>query len=122
MRESDAATRTSKTKREPISDCAVVPFEFARWNFYVLADCAMRWFLWIQIKEKLMSRQGVGKVISNRGERRQTRAGTGMVTRGSSGRPKASRPGAPRGHTTAKRTTSTNVPGDVPKAFLNKLG
>lgn len=49
-------------------------------------------------------------------------AGIGMVTKGSSGRPKASRPGAPRGHTREKQTTSTSVPADVPKNFLNKLG
>ena len=45
-----------------------------------------------------------------------------MVTKGSSGRPKASRPGAPRGHTRENQTTSTNVPRDVPLNFLTKLG
>jgi hypothetical protein len=34
----------------------------------------------------------------------------------------ASRPGAPRGHTRENQTTSTNIPRDVPRNFLNKLG
>lgn len=46
----------------------------------------------------------------------------GMTTKGSSGRPKGSRAGAPRGHTRAKKTTSTNLPAKVPADFLNKLG
>ena len=69
-----------------------------------------------------MHRQGVKKSIKGRSGRRQSMAGVGMVTKGSSGRPKASRPGAPRGHTRENRTTSTNVPSDVPRNFLTKLG
>jgi uncharacterized protein DUF892 len=45
-----------------------------------------------------------------------------MVTKGSSGRPKASLPGAPRGHTKENQTTSTSVAKEVPRNFLNKLG
>jgi len=52
---------------------------------------------------------------------RKTMAGIGMTTKGSSGRAKASSPGAPRGHTRKNKTTSTNVPEEVPKNFLNKL-
>lgn len=46
----------------------------------------------------------------------------GHVTKGSSGRPKASPPGAPRGHTHENKTTSTNFPAKVPTRFLDKLG
>ena len=49
-------------------------------------------------------------------------AGIGMTTKGSSGRPKASEAGAPRGHTRENKTTSTNLPAELPKDFLNKLG
>lgn len=49
-------------------------------------------------------------------------AGVGMVTKSSSGRPKASPRGAPRGHTRENPTTSTSVPTEVPRNFLNKLG
>jgi ferritin-like metal-binding protein YciE len=49
-------------------------------------------------------------------------SGVGLITKGSSGRPKASPPGAPRGHTKENQTTSTRVPKEVPKDFLNKLG
>ncbi len=49
-------------------------------------------------------------------------SGVGMITKGSSGRPKASPAGAPRGHTKENQTTSTSVPSDVPKNFLSKLG
>jgi hypothetical protein len=45
-----------------------------------------------------------------------------MITKGSSGRPKASPAGAPRGHTKENQTTSTSVPSEVPKNFLSKLG
>jgi ferritin-like metal-binding protein YciE len=48
--------------------------------------------------------------------------GAGMVTKGSSGRPKTSRAGALRGHAREYQTTSTSVPSEVPKNFLNKLG
>jgi ferritin-like metal-binding protein YciE len=53
---------------------------------------------------------------------RKTPAGIGMTTKSPSGRPKASRAGAPRGNTRENKTTSTNVPREVPKNFLNKLG
>jgi len=69
-----------------------------------------------------MHRQGVKKSIKDRSGRRQSMAGVGMVTKGSSGRTKASRPGAPRGHTRQNQTTSTSVPSDVPRNFLTKLG
>jgi len=69
-----------------------------------------------------MHRQGVKKSIKDRSGRRQSMAGVGMVTKGSSGRPKASRSGAPRGHTRENRTTSTSVSTDVPRNFLTKLG
>lgn len=46
----------------------------------------------------------------------------GMTTKGSSGRPKASPPGSPRGQTRENKTTSTNRPAAVPKSFLEKLG
>ena len=69
-----------------------------------------------------MHRQGAKKAIKQRSERKQSMAGAGMVTKGSSGRPKASRPGAPRGHTRENQTTSTSVPSDVPRNFLTKLG
>ncbi len=69
-----------------------------------------------------MHRQGVKKSIKDRSGRRQSMAGVGMVTKGSSGRTKASRPGAPRGHTRENQTTSTSVPSDVPRNFLTKLG
>jgi ferritin-like metal-binding protein YciE len=52
---------------------------------------------------------------------RKSMAATGQLTKGSRGRPKASRPGAPRGDTRQNQTTSTNVPGAVPKNFLEKL-
>jgi ferritin-like metal-binding protein YciE len=48
-------------------------------------------------------------------------AALGMTTKGSSGRPKASPPGAPRGHTRVNQTTSTNLPTNVPQGFLDKL-
>jgi ferritin-like metal-binding protein YciE len=69
-----------------------------------------------------MDRRGAEKFLTTRSGRRQSMAGRGMTTKGSSGRPKASRPGAPRGHIPEKQTTSTNVPSDVPRNFLNKLG
>jgi len=69
-----------------------------------------------------MHRQGVKKAIKDRSGRRQSMAGVGMTTKGSSGRPKASPPGAPRGHTRENQTTSTNVPAEVPRNFLHKLG
>src|SRR5947207_64119 len=74
------------------------------------------------IEGNCMHRQGVKKAIKQRSERKQSMAGIGMVTKGSSGRPKASRPGAPRGHTRENQTTSTGVPRDVPENFLKKLG
>src|SRR5437667_343962 len=46
---------------------------------------------------------------------RKTMAGIGMTTKGSSGRAKASSPGAPRGHTRKNKTTSTNVPEEEAK-------
>lgn len=69
-----------------------------------------------------MHRQGVKRSIKDRSGRRQSMAGIGMVTKSSSGRPKASRPGAPRGHTRENQTTSTSVPSEVPRNFLTKLG
>jgi hypothetical protein len=75
-----------------------------------------------QIQEEFMHRQGVKKAIKQRSGRKQSMAGVGMVTKGSKGRPKASRPGAPRGHTRENQTTSTSVPRDVPQDFLKKLG
>ena len=69
-----------------------------------------------------MHRQGVKKAIKDRSGRRQSTAGVGMITKGSSGRPKASRPGAPRGHTRENQTTSTSVPREVRSDFLNELG
>jgi ferritin-like metal-binding protein YciE len=66
------------------------------------------------------------------GTNQRTRGGTrrnkpsgraGSVTKGSAGRPKASGPNAPKGHTREHQTTSTNLPNTpVPKDFLNKLG
>jgi ferritin-like metal-binding protein YciE len=82
----------------------------------------MRCFLLESIQEEFMHRQGVKKAIKDHSRRRQSTAGLGMVTKGSSGRPKASWAGAPRGHTRENQTTSTSVPGDVPKSFLKKLG
>jgi|GEM_PF-889190 len=69
-----------------------------------------------------MHRKSIRKAIKTRSGRRQSMAQVGMVTKGSSGRPKASPPGAPRGHTKENQTTSTNVPKDVPGNFLSKLG
>lgn len=69
-----------------------------------------------------MHRQGLRKGIKDRSGRRQSTAGVGMVTKGSRERPKFSRPGAVRGHTRENQTTSTNVPEEVPRNFLNKLG
>ena len=69
-----------------------------------------------------MHKQGVKKAIKDRSGRRQSMAGVGMITKGSSGRPKASRTGAPRGHTKENQTTSTSVPRDVPRNFLTKSG
>jgi ferritin-like metal-binding protein YciE len=53
---------------------------------------------------------------------KKTMAAVGMTTKGASGRPKASRGDAPRGRTHENQTTSTNLPKEVPKGFLNKLG
>jgi ferritin-like metal-binding protein YciE len=69
-----------------------------------------------------MHRQGVKKAIKDSSGRKQSMAGVGMITKGSSGRPKASPPGAPRGHTRENQTTSTTVPRDVPENFLKRLG
>ena len=69
-----------------------------------------------------MHRQGVKKAMKDRAGRRQSMSGVGMTTRSSSGRPKGSRRSAPRGHTRENRTTSTDVPQEVPRNFLNKLG
>lgn len=69
-----------------------------------------------------MHRRGSTRTRETRSGRRHSMAGIGMVTKSSSGRPKASRPGAPRGHTKENQTTSTSLPGHVPKNFLNKLG
>lgn len=67
-----------------------------------------------------MHRESVRKGSNARSARK--RSGVGMVTKGSSGRPKASPPDAPRGHTKENRTTSTSVPAEVPRNFLHKLG
>ena len=69
-----------------------------------------------------MHRQGAKKAIKDRSGRKRSMAGVGMITKGSSGRPKASPRGALRGHTRENQTTSTSVPTDVPEDFLNKLG
>lgn len=69
-----------------------------------------------------MQRRDMTKGRETRSGRRKSMAGVGMLTKSSSGRPKASPPGAPRGHTRENRTTSTSVPRDVPRNFLNKLG
>lgn len=54
---------------------------------------------------------------------RKTNADIGAITKGSSGRPKASPKGTDAGTTRAAKTTSTNFPAQpVPKDFLNKLG
>lgn len=53
---------------------------------------------------------------------RKRSRGVGPITKSSSGRPKASRPGSPRGHTWQRRITTTNFPTTVPTGFLNKLG
>ena len=44
-----------------------------------------------------------------------------MTTQGSNGRANASSLVAPLGHTRENKTTSINVPGEVPQNFLNKL-
>ena len=80
-----------------------------------------------------MNRKSVRKVSQDRSANafpseggrpsRKTNADIGSVTRGSAGRPKASRAGAPKGRTKAYQTTSTSFPKEpVPKSFLNKLG
>lgn len=69
-----------------------------------------------------MHRESLKKARESRSGRKQSMAGIGMTTKGSSGRPKASGRGAPRGHTREDQTTSTNLPAEVPKNFLNKLG
>jgi ferritin-like metal-binding protein YciE len=82
----------------------------------------MRCFYGQLIEEEFMQRRGVSKANQARSGRRQIMAGMGMVTKSSSGRPKASPRGAPRGHTRENQTTSTSVPSEVPKNFLNRLG
>ena len=69
-----------------------------------------------------MHREDERKVTERRVRRPKSMGALGMTTKGSSGRPKASRHGAPRGHTREDHTTSTNFPGSVPTSFLNKLG
>lgn len=68
-----------------------------------------------------MHREGVRRERAIRA-RRGSRNEIGMTTKSSVGRPKASRIGAPRGHTREDKTTSTNLPVTVPRNFLNKLG
>ena len=69
-----------------------------------------------------MHRESVRKATGVHSARRKSMGGVGMITKGSSGRPKASPAGAPRGHTKENQTTSTSVPSEVPKNFLSKLG
>ena len=69
-----------------------------------------------------MHLESMRKASNARSAKTRRMAGVGMVTKSSSGRPKASPPGAPRGHTRENQTTSTNVPAEVPRNFLHKLG
>ncbi len=71
------------------------------------------------MKTETVKRASQGRSAERSGKRM---AAVGMTTKGSSGRPKASAPGAARGQTRENQTTSTNFPRNVPKNFLNKLG